>query len=264
MKPDISEFSYGYAITDELINWYGTSLTAAPVFPSLYREGQQGGGYDVMLQRPGLPLFLQFKLSDCMVRNSAQEVKDGIFTTPFYRMHIRPTRHSEQHQMLLDLENDGNEVYYSAPAFHTPGQLNDAYLTHHVGDRSLWLRPSLIGVLPDGRDHRVAFTIPGNRHFYSKARPLDSKGDFDEFTRHIQGAYRQRAELTLRKEWLLESADRIRVIAEKRSDISTESKRDAEKVLRDRHPIAIIAFYASIFMDCQLFFVREKDKPQTI
>jgi hypothetical protein len=148
MKPDISEFSYGYALTDELIHWHGTSLTAAPVFPSLYQEGQTGGGYDVMLQRPGLPLFLQFKLSDCMIRSSAQEVQDGLFNVPYYRMHIRPARHSEQHEMLLDLESRGNEVYYLAPAFHTPEELNDSYLTHQVRARSLWLRPSIIGPLP--------------------------------------------------------------------------------------------------------------------
>ncbi len=69
MKPEMSEFSYGYALTDELIHWHGTSLTAAPIFPSLYQEGKSGGGYDVMLQRSGIPLFLQFKLADQMVRN---------------------------------------------------------------------------------------------------------------------------------------------------------------------------------------------------
>lgn len=259
MKPDISEFSYGYALTDELIHWHGTPLTAAPVFPSLYEEGQSGGGYDVMLQRPGLPLFLQFKLSDCMVRRSAQEVKDGIFNIPFYRMHIRPSRHSEQHEMLLDLENSGNEVYYSAPAFHTPEELNDAYLTHQVRSRSLWLRPSVVGPLPDDRDHHVAFTMPGIHHFCSKARPLDVKGDFEEFTRQVKGALRQKGEYTLKKEWLAKSAFTITRIAEKRSDISSEVKRVAEKLLTDRHPLAVMSFYATTFMDCQLFIVREKE-----
>ena len=113
MKPQISEFSYGYALTDELIHWHGTNLTAAPIFPSLYQEGQPRGGYDLMLQRLGLPLFLQFKLADCMVLRNAQEVKDHIFHVPYYRMHLRPTKHSSQHEMLLSLENQGNEVYYS-------------------------------------------------------------------------------------------------------------------------------------------------------
>ncbi|MEN6487902.1 MAG: hypothetical protein ABFD66_03310, partial [Smithella sp.] len=139
MRPDISEFSYGYALTEELIHWHGTELTAAPFFPSLYQEGQEGGGYDLMLERPGMLLFLQFKLSDCMVRNTAREVKDGIFSAPCYRMHIRPARHSQQHEMLLKLENDGNEVYYC----------------HHDGGSGLaftYSRPSVLR-LPDCAAH---------------------------------------------------------------------------------------------------------------
>ena len=89
----------------------------------------------MILQRPGIPLFLQFKLSHCMVRNTAQEVICGMLTSPFYRMHMRPTRHSDQHEMLLELEDKGNEVYYSAPAFHTSVEFNDAYLSHQVRTR---------------------------------------------------------------------------------------------------------------------------------
>ena len=88
-----------------------------------------------MLQRPGMPLFLQFKLSHCMVRSYSKEAKDRVFDPPFYRMHVRPTRHSDQHKMLLELEDKGNEVYYSAPAFHTSVEFNDAYLTHQVRTR---------------------------------------------------------------------------------------------------------------------------------
>jgi len=258
MNPDISEFSYGYALTDELIHWHGTPLTAAPVFPSLYQEGQAGGGYDVMLKRPGLPLFLQFKLAHCMVRANAQEAKAGIFATPFYRMHIRPARHSEQHEMLLDLENAGNDVYYSAPAFHKPEELNDAYLLHKVRLRSLWLRPSVIGPLPDDGYHHVAFHIPGTHHFCSKPRPLDAMGDFEEFTRWTAGSYRQRSEIALSKDALHELAGTIAEIATKRRDISFDSKRLSRSELEKRHPLDQIAFYAHVFLDCHLFIVGEK------
>ena len=57
MKPNISEFSYGYALTDELIHRREININSAPIFPSLYEEGQNGGGYDLFLDRPGLPLF---------------------------------------------------------------------------------------------------------------------------------------------------------------------------------------------------------------
>lgn len=73
MKPNISEFSYGYALTDELVHASGITITGAPVFPSLYSEGQAGGGWDVRIDRPGVPLFLQFKLSDKMKRGNCRE-----------------------------------------------------------------------------------------------------------------------------------------------------------------------------------------------
>jgi len=39
MNPDISDFSYGYALTDELINWHGTTLTAARSFLRNTKKG---------------------------------------------------------------------------------------------------------------------------------------------------------------------------------------------------------------------------------
>jgi hypothetical protein len=258
MKPDISEFSYGYALTDELIHWHGTNITASPVFPSLYQEGQTGGGYDVMLQRPGIPLFLQFKLSNYMVRNSAYEVKIGHFTKPFYRFHIRPSRHSAQHEMLLDLEADGNEVYYSAPAFHTPEGLNDAYLNHQVRSQSLWLKPSVIGQLPDPHDHHVAFQLPGNHRFYSEPRELKTRGDFEEFTKNIITSYEQRGHTALNHENLMRLRDTMKRISTKRLDISKEAKQRSDLELEKRHLLASISFYAHVFFDSQFFLVRRK------
>ena len=72
MTPEISEFSYGFALTNELVGW--APLAAAPIFPSLLEEGKAGGGYDVHLDAPGTPLYLQFKRSDCMKRKSAKEI----------------------------------------------------------------------------------------------------------------------------------------------------------------------------------------------
>ncbi len=262
MIPQISEFSYGYAVTDELIHWHGTNLTAAPIFPSLYQEGQPGGGYDVMLQRPGVPLFLQFKLADCMVFRSAREVKTHIFQPPYYRMHLRPTKHSSQHEMLLSLENQGNEVYYSAPAFHKNNDLNNAYFSHQILNRSLWLRPSQIGPLPDDRPHYVAFQIPGIPHFRSEPKPLDTKGHFDEFTGRIEDAFRKRSNTALKERELLDLVEILMGITEKQRDISLETRRVSESELAKRHPIDRIAFYAHVAMDCQFFIVREKSVGQ--
>jgi hypothetical protein len=66
MRPLISEFSYGYALTEEIVSYHRHKMKVAPVFPSLYKEGKDGYGYDVSIDVLGIPIFLQFKLSDYM------------------------------------------------------------------------------------------------------------------------------------------------------------------------------------------------------
>lgn len=173
MRPiDLSEFSYGYAVTEALVKTMPGGVQAAPLFPSLKKEGQPGYGYDVALEFSGFLLFFQFKLSDQMERRSALETKDGFLEPYFFRMHLRASAHSDQHQLLIDLEatqqNLPHEVYYAAPLFHTSVQLNEAYRTNSVVDRTVFFRPSDIGALPDSDPHWVSFADGSNQaYFYS-------------------------------------------------------------------------------------------------
>lgn len=258
MKPDISEFSYGYALTDELIHWHGMAITAAPVFPSLIQEGQPGGGYDLKLDQGGVPMFLQFKLADRMVRGTAQEVKDGRFVCPFYRMHLRPARHSNQHEMLVELEARGADVYYSAPAFHRPDELNDAYLTRQVLQRSLWIKPSTIGPLPDPLDHHVAFQVPGPIVVYSEPKDINALADFKTFSEEMMAKVEQRGGIALSEGALNELAANMEVIGERRQEIPSEERARTRDALSNRRPIERIAVYASMFFGAQLFVVRRR------
>lgn len=63
MDPNISEFSYGYGLTNALMRRYRLNRAGAPTLPSLQQEHQPGGGYDVELP---LIALLQFKLSRYM------------------------------------------------------------------------------------------------------------------------------------------------------------------------------------------------------
>ena len=258
MRPDISEFSYGYAVTDELIHWHDIGLTAAPVFPSLYREGQQGGGYDVMLQRPGLPLFLQFKLSDCMVSNRAREAQQRLLRVPYYRMHLRPARHSSQHRMLLQLDRSGHEVYYCAPAFHKQQELNRFFLEHRVLDSSLRMRPSHIGELPDQGDHYLAFQLHGPCFFCSEPHKIDAKVDSEYFSSAIQQAFQKRAETALLPEQLAGLASTLAEISQEMIKIFPALGKDIRALIEDRPPIEQIAFYSEFFLGCRFFIVHEK------
>jgi hypothetical protein len=262
MRPDMSEFSYGYAVTDELIHAHGTAITAAPVFPSLYQEGQAGGGYDLRLDRPGVPLFLQFKLSHCMVRNNAAESEQGLLRIPYYRMHLRPSRHSDQHQMLLDLEAAGNEVYYCVPAFHETAELNDAYSAHQVRDRSLWIWPSCIGPLPDDDDHYCAFQDSNAPYFYfcSEPRQIDTQATFISFAKKIIGTIRQRGQRSVTQEYLLQLADTITDIGQRKRNIKRERKLAVRDEMAERDPIERIAFYSQVYFNCQFYIAHESEE----
>ncbi len=112
MEPTLTEFSYGYCVTEDFANGMGTGLKAAPYFPSLYAEGKIGGGFDV---RIGSALFLQFKLCEELTRRSAKETQKGLLNPPFFRFWLHKRNRSAQHQMLIDLENQpGNQATTTA------------------------------------------------------------------------------------------------------------------------------------------------------
>ncbi|WP_154222307.1 hypothetical protein [Marinicella rhabdoformis] len=303
MKPNISEFSYGYALTEELVMGFGNKLTSSPVFPSLYQEGKDGGGWDVKLDKGGIPLFLQFKLSDYLKTKSALEYKKGKISLPYYRMHIRSKKYSRQHELLLKLERDGNEVYYSAPGFHEPGELNDAYLKQKVKNRSLWVKPTYIGDITDNKEHCVVFKLPKPHYFCSEPKEIKKDLSFESFQNEIYSAFEERKEYALSRNSLDELVKKIKRLAKERVDdfpeydsglrfgvkiprIDEEIKeiekekeegKTIEKLLinkellmnhenmvenkfSNKHPIELLAYYASFYFGSQLMTVTEFEK----
>lgn len=171
MDSHISEFSYGYALTSELIALLSLKPVGAPEFPTQNAEGKKGGGWDVKL--PGLPVYLQFRRAARMVRRSAQEA--GAFKSlPFFRMYLHRRDQSDQHQLLLDLESEGNLVIYAAPGFSKADELNEAYSMDRVIARSIFIRPSVIGPLTNDERHWVAFqTDPPITVSCSEPHPIE-------------------------------------------------------------------------------------------
>ncbi|MEQ4488140.1 MAG: hypothetical protein AAC993_04860 [Dehalococcoides mccartyi] len=154
MESMFSEFSYGYALTEEIASGKLGPLIGCPIFPSLRSEGNIGGGYDVKIPLVGMPLFLQFKLSHYLSRSNAKEWRD--FSRPYYRFYLRPSKYSIQHKLLIDLSHI-HEVYYAAPEFHKNSELSDAYINHQVFEKTAFLDPKDIGYLPDDNLHYIVF-----------------------------------------------------------------------------------------------------------
>lgn len=159
MKIGYTEFSFGYAFTENLIRSTGSRPAGAPVFPNLIQEGQLG--YDVHIDLPGCPLFFQYKLPELMVRRSAKEISQyrlaGI-RAPFFRMPLMRRDLSNQHAILLRTEQQfPNAVYYATPCIAGVNGFNAAYNAGRVHIVSALFSPSDIGPLPDDKHHVIAY-----------------------------------------------------------------------------------------------------------
>ncbi|MGN6528276.1 MAG: hypothetical protein ACTHL8_17945 [Burkholderiaceae bacterium] len=261
MKPDFSEFSYGYAVTEELVSKHKAAVIAAPLFPSLYEEGKSGGGYDVKIPLVGKPVFLQFKLSDQLQRSNAKEYVSGLLGVPYYRMHIRPAKHSDQHNLLLDLESSGESVFYVAPEFHLPAELNAYYLSGTIVNNSAAFSPLAIGAMPDDDEHYIVFgrgTSTGYRcSDYSKEVV---KFDLENGLRPLLDA-RGARDRTLDEGGLRDISNRmLDVLASGEERLRSRQKSidipGLRKIVVDRDPLESIGYMARTFFDAELLIVE--------
>src|SRR5262247_2602767 len=170
MKRKVSEFSYGFVLTHELVNAYGYLRTDAPHYS---RGGRKKGAEDGAGAAPrGHPLFLQFKASEYMKRRNAGESK--LVGLPYFRFALHRKSQSNQHQLLIELEKKGCAVFYATPKIHEAVNLNSAFFDRLVVASSLFVNPAGIGELPDNRAHRVVFSGRSDDvYLCSKPRRLD-------------------------------------------------------------------------------------------
>lgn len=107
-----------------------------------------------------------------MVRGAAQE-SSHFSDLPFFRMYLHQRNQSDQQKLLMKLDTGANVVRYVAPAFSKPSELNDAFSTDAVLQRSIFVRPSKIGHLKDNKRHWVAFQLHPTRNAKLCSEPVD-------------------------------------------------------------------------------------------
>lgn len=259
MTPSISEFSYGYAVTNEVVKQLGPSIAAAPQFPTLYAEGQAGGGYDVKIVG-GSPLFLQFKLSHHMVRSNCKEY--GLMGGPYYRWHLHSLQRSDQHNLLLDLESKGNPVAYTAPMFHEAAELNNYFLHDGILNNSAAFLPSDIGQLPDEKDHYVVFNRTGLVHRCSED-PVPAK--FQTLSGFLRGQVNKPSTESLEAGGVIRLGDQIveavKVARSRRTpgNVSRPSEIDAGelgRVIRARPTLETLSLISRTVLDSELLVIN--------
>jgi hypothetical protein len=197
-----------------------------------------------------------------MVKRNANEAKRGHFQPPFYRMHLRSRAISDQHESLLSLEQDGNDVFYVAPSFHTTTDLNAAYAQRRVWDRSFRIRPSAIGSLPDDKGHHVSFQqSTGWWRRYSEEPSNEGRApSTDEVVKELEARIDERGKRNLRSQ-LEELDDRLQTIVNTRNKQRLQRERiDLGTLGEHVDPLRRVSYIAGQFFDCQMLFVTRRSQ----
>ena len=253
MKPEFSEFTYGYTLIEELSKTF--RFKSVPRFPSLWEEGKVGG-YDASIDIAGLPLFIQFKRSDYLSRKNAKHYR--LFKSTYYRFHLHALKHSKQHNLLLHLEKSGNYVFYVAPIFHEHSALQKHYFASSIAQKSIWVSPTEIGKLPDNEEHTVCFNKSlKSVYFCSEPKEiklkvrLDSEGLVPYFENTIKDEERQKYQ---ENKW--------GVLYEKMLEICANHPHPflIQKIIQDTqdaHIIQRIAHISRIVFGCDLLIYKK-------
>jgi len=262
METRLTEFSYGYCVTEEFANGMGPGLKAAPYFPTLYAEGKAGGGFDV---RIGSAVFLQFKLCAELTTRAARETKLGLLTPPFFRFSLHRRDHSDQHRLLIELEKQsGNQVYYIAPGFADVRELDRLYTSRQVVTQSAMFAPTDLGLLPDNDSHSVAFK-PGDSYGWFSSQPRQVALHHPAEIVHRASDYHLAENIKEVEEWLHHLVDQmVNIINMHKTGVLWDA--DESQIQSNRLDVGWLhraAYLARTHFGCELFLPAQPKRVQS-
>jgi len=248
MKRKVSEFSYGFVLTHELVNAYGYLPADTPQSSRKKRKKDAGDAADDMPR--GYPLFLQFKASEYMKRRNAGESK--LVGLPYFRFALHRKTQSNQHQLLIELEKKGCAVFYATPKIHEAVNLNSAFFDRQVVASSLFVNPGEIGALPDNQSHRVVFSGKSDDvYLCSRPRKLNGVIHGVAFAEAVQRVVSEREAQSLDDEFFHRLADDM-------VSLISPNRRIFDELSRGKVEMSAATFanyLAKTLFDCELLII---------
>jgi len=164
----ISEFTFGYAFLYEQTQRNWTDLKAVPILPSLQQEANLG--WDAHLPTHAADFYYQFKLSDYLERPYAKYLKDGTYTTPYYRVSLHRRDNNRQHSRLRANCKSHPDTYYVAPEFSTSTEFQAAFFARSVTENSRLIPLVECDDITDGEQHYLTY-VPGSTTWTQHSDP---------------------------------------------------------------------------------------------
>jgi len=175
VRVDISEFTFGYAFLHEQTLLNSENLRAAPILPSLREEVDEG--WDAHLPVVGIDYYYQFKLSDYLSYPNASFIRDGTYTSPYYRIQLYRHNQNRQHQRLKEHTIDHPDTYYVAPEFFNKTQFDSAFLSQQVTAHSRLIPLNECDNITDNEQHYITYQ-PDNPDWILHSEKKINKNSF--------------------------------------------------------------------------------------
>lgn len=230
----ISEFTFGYGFLYEQTQANWTSLTAAPILPSLQKEKDEG--WDAHLPLRGTDFYYQFKLSDYLSNRNAKYIKDGTYRSPYYRFSLHKRDFNKQHNTLVRHAKKHPNTFYVAPEFSGIEKFNSAFLSKQILSNSRLIPLNKCKEERNSEQHYITFQS-GSRAWkvHSEVSSFDSSISGNEIERIYRESSNHWREIdeTFAKELFDSVSERItdfdvdstlRAANEELLDISPENK----------------------------------------
>jgi hypothetical protein len=253
MHSELSEFSYGFAITAELRDFFWPRVVEPPVFPTLRQEARLG--WDVRFPVVGRSLFLQFKIADALTRSSASEWSD--YNAPYYRFRLHRLSRSDQHNRLLSLARTEPFVFYVAPRFHRLDEFTEQYRRVAVCNESAWIMLSSLPQINDDLQHHITYRTGSDVRFSSpESRKVAKTFDGEGVRRYLIREFE-----TQKKPMNIQNFDELRstllnlVTYPSKEQISGFGQQvDGFQLLKD------IAYICRTFFGAEFLFIHERQR----
>jgi len=176
-SPQFSESSFAFGFVENLLRAGLVKTSAPPVFLSTAVEGKSGGHFDVRIPSAPIAFLMQFKIPAVMKRNSG--LATGLaLARPYYRMELRAARGYAQHLGLCAWEQQGENVYYVSPRFHSEDDFHRHYRDQKIPTQSAFFRPSAIRLPDHISDHSVVYDRAGV-NWETRSSPRTGEGPID-------------------------------------------------------------------------------------
>lgn len=169
MSAGFNEREFEFCFNAEFVRKNSAALIGTPIIPSQRMENVLGYDVEFRIQngRFSRSLFLQHKVSSYAQHRRGRNADIwNCYFGPYFRFPIERLDRTRQHNLLVELAERGEDVFYCAPVFVGLDNLQNCFVQDNVIDNSRFFDPKDMGKVTDFEKHHVSYDPTGSFGFF--------------------------------------------------------------------------------------------------